>query len=120
MYLGTNTQNRRDLKWLNTRLPKFSNFCITFFKNIPKIRGWHSSWNQSKTKFFKLKRLNQLEADQCERTDTQKGYRNETYLHSLFTRVGSLTLKVPRLRNGDFSTELFNRFQRSEQAFILH
>ncbi len=33
--------------------------------------------------------------------------------------MGSLTLKVPRLRNGDFSTDLFARFQRSEQAFIL-
>ena len=33
--------------------------------------------------------------------------------------MGSLTLKVPRLRNGDFSTDLFHRFQRSEQAFIL-
>jgi putative transposase len=42
-----------------------------------------------------------------------------TYPHPLVTRLGSLTLKVPRLRNGDFSTDLFHRFQRSEQAFIL-
>ncbi len=61
----------------------------------------------------------QLEADYYERTDTRKGYRNGTYPHTLSTRVGSLTLKVPRLRNGDFSTDLFARFQRSEQAFIL-
>jgi transposase-like protein len=30
-----------------------------------------------------------------------------------------LTLKVPRLRNGNFSTELFARYQRSEQALVL-
>jgi transposase-like protein len=33
--------------------------------------------------------------------------------------VGHLTLHVPRLRNGDFSTELFERYQRSEQALVL-
>lgn len=61
----------------------------------------------------------QVNAGYYERTDTRKGYRNGTYPHTLVTRVGSLTLKVPRLRNGDFSTDLFSRFQRSEQAFIL-
>ena len=35
------------------------------------------------------------------------------------TRVGTLTLRVPRHRNGQFSTELFARYQRSEQALVL-
>jgi putative transposase len=52
----------------------------------------------------------QVNAGYYERTDTRKGYRNGTYPHTLVTRVGSLTLKVPRLRNGDFSTDLFSRF----------
>lgn len=30
-----------------------------------------------------------------------------------------MTLKVPRLRDGKFSTELFARYQRSEQALVL-
>jgi len=30
-----------------------------------------------------------------------------------------IRLRVPRLRKGKFSTELFSRYQRSEQAFIL-
>src|SRR5690606_13499587 len=29
------------------------------------------------------------------------------------------TLRVPRIRNGKFSTELFARYQRSEQALVL-
>ena len=33
--------------------------------------------------------------------------------------VGTLTLRVPRQRNGRFSTELFARYQRSEQALLL-
>ncbi len=60
-----------------------------------------------------------MNTDYYERTDSRKGYRNGTYPHTLVTRVGSFTVKVPRLRNGDFSTDLFARFQRSEQAFIL-
>jgi len=33
--------------------------------------------------------------------------------------AGVSKLRVPRLCNGNFSTELFSRYQRSEQAFIL-
>jgi hypothetical protein len=61
----------------------------------------------------------QLRAAPYERTEERQGYRNGTYPHTLTTRVGSITLRVPRLRNGKFSTELFSRYQRSEQAFIL-
>jgi len=61
----------------------------------------------------------QLQAKRYERTDERLGYRNGTYPHNLTTRVGTITLRVPRLRNGKFSTELFSRYQRSEQAFIL-
>lgn len=30
-----------------------------------------------------------------------------------------LTLHIPRIRDGKFSTDLFSRYQRSEQAFVL-
>ncbi|MCY9698474.1 IS256 family transposase, partial [Paenibacillus alginolyticus] len=33
--------------------------------------------------------------------------------------VGTITLSVPRIRGGKFTTELFSRYQRSEQALIL-
>ncbi len=39
--------------------------------------------------------------------------------HPLTTRVGTLTLRVPRLRSGPFSTDIFARYQRSEQALVL-
>lgn len=61
----------------------------------------------------------QLEAEPYERTEVRKGYRNGTYPHKLTTRVGTLTLRIPRFRNGKFSTELFARYQRSEQALVL-
>jgi putative transposase len=61
----------------------------------------------------------QLGAEPYERTEGRQGYRNGTYPHQLTTRVGTITLRVPRIRNGKFSTELFARYQRSEQALVL-
>lgn len=62
---------------------------------------------------------NQLCAEPYERTDTRKAYRNGSYSRELVTRVGALKLRIPRHRNGKFSTELFKRYQRSEQALML-
>jgi len=61
----------------------------------------------------------QLQAEPYERTAERKGYRNGSYPHQLTTRVGTITLRVPRFRNGQFSTEMFARYQRSEQALVL-
>jgi transposase-like protein len=61
----------------------------------------------------------QLQADRYERTDQRQGYRNGYKSRQHTTRVGTLTLRVPQVREGGFSTELFARFQRSEQALIM-
>ena len=61
----------------------------------------------------------QLKAEPYERNDARRDYRNGFYPHQLTTRVGTLTLHVPRFRNGTFSTDLFARYQRSEQALVL-
>jgi putative transposase len=61
----------------------------------------------------------QLCAAPYERTENRTAYRNGTYDRSLTTRVGTLELHIPRHRYGEFSTELFERYQRSEQALIL-
>lgn len=54
-----------------------------------------------------------------ERTDERTAYRNGHRTRQMKTRIGTLELSVPRLRNGEFSTDLFNRYQRSEQALVL-
>jgi len=61
----------------------------------------------------------QLRAKPYERTDDRTAYRNGIRERQLTTRIGKLTLKVPRHRNGQFSTKLFSRYQRSEQALVL-
>ena len=61
----------------------------------------------------------QIGAQPYERTEDRTAYRNGFRDRQLTTRVGALTLRVPRHRNGHFSTELFARYQRSEQVLVL-
>lgn len=59
-----------------------------------------------------------LGAGKSERSDGRIGYRSGHYNRTLITRVGKLELRVPQDRDGRFSTELFERYQRSEQALV--
>jgi len=60
-----------------------------------------------------------ISAKKYERTEKRSGHRNGYRERKLYTRVGTLELRVPRDREGNFSTEIFNKFQRSEKALIL-
>ena len=59
-----------------------------------------------------------LGAEPGERIATRVGYRAGYYERGLVTRVGKIELRVPRDRSGEFSTALFERFQRSEKALV--
>jgi putative transposase len=59
-----------------------------------------------------------LGAAKGERTADRQGYRSGYYERGLVTRVGKLELRVPQDRDGRFSTELFERYQRSEKALV--
>jgi transposase-like protein len=59
-----------------------------------------------------------LGAQKGERTTERLGYRSGYYSRTLITRVGKLELRVPQDREGRFSTELFERYQRSERALV--
>ena len=45
--------------------------------------------------------------------------RNGNRTRQLKTRVGTLVLTVPQTRDGSFSTDLFRKYQRNEQALVL-
>jgi transposase-like protein len=60
-----------------------------------------------------------IQASPYERTDNRRGYRNGSYSRKLKTRVGTIELDIIRDREGNFSTELFRRYSRSEQALLL-
>ena len=53
-----------------------------------------------------------------ERIESRSGYRSGYYSRGLITRIGKLELRVPRDRNGEFSTALFERYARSEKALV--
>ena len=52
------------------------------------------------------------------RVEGRLSYRSCYYPRSLLTRVGKLELRVPQDRNGRFSTEIFERYQRSENSLV--
>lgn len=64
----------------------------------------------------------EMEAALCagkgERTEGRLGYRSGYYSRTFITRVGKLELRVPQDRSGRFSTEVFERYQRSEKALV--
>jgi len=59
-----------------------------------------------------------LGAETYERNGQRRGWRNGYKPRTLKTRVGELELMVPKDRDGEFQTELFERYQRSEKAFV--
>src|SRR6516164_8879623 len=59
-----------------------------------------------------------LGAEKGQRVEGRLGYRSGYYVRSLITRVGRLELRVPQDRQGRFSSQLFERYQRSEKALV--
>lgn len=60
----------------------------------------------------------QLHAESYERTEERTGYRNGTRERVLNTRIGSITLEVPKHRGEPFKTMIFDNYCRSEAALI--
>ncbi|KGO32744.1 transposase [Desulfobulbus sp. Tol-SR] len=70
------------------------------------------------TEVLEVEMTEALGAERGERSETRLGYRAGFYQRSLITRVGKLELRVPRDRDGRFSTQLFERYSRSEKALV--
>ena len=54
-----------------------------------------------------------------ERTPERRGLRNGSYPRVFKTRVGAMTLSIPRDRAGLFRPSLFAKYERGEQALVL-
>src|SRR5262245_27062702 len=68
--------------------------------------------------FLEAEMTEAIGAEKGERVEGRVSYRSGYYARSLITRVGKLELRVPQDRNGRFSTEIFERYQRSEKALV--
>jgi putative transposase len=99
----------------------------------PKIKRKGLDWKgllEEEKEFFKnaiqevVQEVLESEMDETigarkgERTSERNGYRSGYYSRGLTTRVGKLELRVPQDRSGRFSTEVFERYQRSEKALV--
>lgn len=69
--------------------------------------------------FMEKERDDYLKAAPYERAVERRDYRNGYYERDLMMSIGTLTLKVPRTRNGEFSTTVFEKYARCDQALIL-
>ncbi|QTJ38271.1 MULTISPECIES: IS256 family transposase [Dolosigranulum] len=60
-----------------------------------------------------------LNNEAYQRDPNRMTYRNGYYDRDYTTLIGTLNLRVPRTRDGKFSTEIFERYQRNEKALLL-
>jgi len=58
-------------------------------------------------------------AGRYERSEARTGWRNGYKPRTLKTRMGQIELRIPQDRSGQFSSSIFDRYQRSEKAFML-
>lgn len=58
---------------------------------------------------------NQRYGRSSQRGDSRNGYYDRDYV----LNIGRVKLRVPRTRSGQFSTKLFEKYQRCDQAFLL-
>ncbi|WP_409253661.1 IS256 family transposase [Bacillus sp. SCS-153A] len=60
-----------------------------------------------------------LQVSAYERSSERRDYRNGYYERELLIGIGKLKLRVPRTREGAFSTSMFEKFTRVDQALTL-
>jgi len=63
-------------------------------------------------------RTQYIQAEAYERSDERASQRNGYYERAWTTRIGTLNLSVPRTRDGKFSPNVFDRYQRNEKALL--
>lgn len=68
--------------------------------------------------FIQAESAEKLKAEDYERSSERTDYRNGTRERTITTRIGRITLKIPRHRNEPFHTTLVENYQRNEQALI--
>ena len=95
--------------------PKLEEVNALFTENSDALRNLLQKMVQD---ILESEMENFLEAGPYERTETRRGYRAGYYSRRLENRVGTLTLRIPQDRQGNFKTELFERYQRSEKALV--
>lgn len=69
--------------------------------------------------YMEKERDDYLHADAYERSPERLDYRNGYYERELTMSIGKIKLRVPRTRNGEFSSSVFEKYSRCDQALVL-
>lgn len=69
--------------------------------------------------YMEKERDDYMDNQSYDRMDNRHDYRNGYYERDFMINIGSIHLKVPRTRTGDFETEVFEKFQRCDQSLLL-
>lgn len=69
--------------------------------------------------YMEKERDDYLHATSYERSIERRDYRNGYYERDLVMSIGKIKLKVPRTRNGEFSTKVFEKYARCDQALVI-
>lgn len=80
--------------------------------------GFRKILERSLNKILEAESAEQLGAEPYARSEGRTDYRNGSRERSLKTRIGQITLQVPRHRNVPFKTMVFENYSRSEAALI--
>src|SRR5690625_4514424 len=67
---------------------------------------------------MEAERDHHIEAERYERSAQRRTTRNGYKPRQLYTRVGTLDLRVPQTRDGEFYPSILERYQRSEKALV--
>jgi len=80
--------------------------------------GFKKILQESLNAILQAESTEQLKADPYERTEERTDSRNGSRERELNTRIGRITLRVPRHRNVPFRSLIFDNYSRSEAALI--
>lgn len=69
--------------------------------------------------YMERERDSYMDNKRYERSENRHDYRNGYYERDYVLNIGRVRLKVPRTRSGGFSTEVFEKYQRCDQALLL-
>ncbi|MEB6255984.1 IS256 family transposase [Mammaliicoccus sciuri] len=69
--------------------------------------------------YMEMERDKYVNAGYKQKNSGRNAQRNGYYESDFLMPIGNLTLKVPRTRDGEFTTEVFNQYSRSDQSLIL-
>lgn len=69
--------------------------------------------------YMEMERNQYMQNASHERDPDRQDYRNGYYERDFVLNIGKIKLKVPRTRSGNFSTDVFAKYKRNDQAFLL-